>query len=389
MDSTVTSPFDEPVDFVEDHTEQGTDHTYIGDPIFQRETTGFASTVTDQYVLHGQWGKDKETPASLLVFQFQLRSNSASKGSRRFRKASIRLTFKSQSGIAAQDPAIRSYAPTQDGVNRLIPSKVIRENERHGAALARAQLGPAPVGVGFTYDTKDIFKWEKNLYANISASISTSGNERARKGYNVIEWTITENPREKQIPTTFQLAVLLERNNDKPFFVQAERDCSVDALYAIVETLKDGTQALSKLVGSKKPVRIFEPKVEKEIGRLDYPESPNLAAGELGLLSEGRGIDRFASIHVAELVEPRSIHGGIALTGDGQKQDDANRAEAGQGQGGDKDGGGGKEEGKEDEEKKDEEGKDGEGNDREGEGEVDEEAKMTEAEHGAAGDAEE
>ncbi|KAK3684175.1 hypothetical protein B0T22DRAFT_539092 [Podospora appendiculata] len=322
--------FNIPVPFVDDPEEQGTNRTYLGNPLFQLETSGFTSTVTEQYVLHGRLTKEDETPASLVIVHFSLHRDSRV-GSRRFRKVTIGLTFTSASGQPSEDPAIRCFAPAQDGNIGVIPTTVLRQSEREAKGSAKLDGGAiAPVSLGFVYGRKDQSQWDEHLLAIVSAKSEASSRTRDREGYNVVKFTITENHAQKQIPDSYQLAVVLERKNNEPFLVKAKVDASVDALYSLAGATKS-------LIGLKQPVKTYHPAAKTELGKLDYPEDAKVDSSALGLLVNGRELDNFAYVHVVEQVTPVSLYGGTQPA-DRRPEAQGKDEQGGQdGQGGDED----------------------------------------------------
>ncbi|KAK3314862.1 hypothetical protein B0H66DRAFT_563829 [Apodospora peruviana] len=300
-----TEEFDVPVPFIEDPDDQGTNRTYLGTPLFQVETTNFTSTVTEQYVLHGKLSREGKEPASLVVVHFSLHSDSSVK-SRRFRKVTISLTFTSASGQAADDPAIRCFAPAQDGNIGVIPTAVTRQTQHQAGASAKVDAAPIPASLGFSYDWQSQAAWKEHVMATISAKNEASTRTRDRDGFNVVQWTITENGKQKQIPDSYQLAVVIERKSaDEPFMVQAKVHASVDALHAMANA-----SDLKSLIGLRWPVKTYEPAKKAGSGKLEYPEDAKVDGEELGLLVKGRELDKFAYVHVIELVAPLSIYGG-------------------------------------------------------------------------------
>jgi len=298
--------FSIPVPFIEDPDPQGTLRTYIGTPLLQVDRTSFTSTVTEQFVLHGQLSKESKEPASLIVLHFSLHSGSHSK-SRRFRNVTLRLTFTSVSGQASEDPAIRCFAPAQDGNIGVIPTTVLQQTQHHIGASAKVDAAPLPASVGFAYDWRDRVEYKRHVLATISAKAEAFPRTRDRDGFNVVEWTITENDKEKQIPDSYQLAVVIERKSpDEAFNVQAKVRASIDARHAVAA----GASSLKALIGLKQPARKYEPGKKAGSGKLEYPEGAEVDAEELGLLVEGRELDKYSYVHVLELVAPLSIYGG-------------------------------------------------------------------------------
>ncbi|KAK3387954.1 hypothetical protein B0H63DRAFT_471243 [Podospora didyma] len=299
--------FGVPVDFVEDPGDHGFNRTYVGNPLFQVEASGFTSTVTEQYALHGYLSSEGKELASLVVVHFSLYRSSGSRG-RRFRSVTISLTFVSSTDQPSDDPAVRCFAPAQDGAIGVIPTTVQRQVQHNGNVSAKIDAAPAPVNLGFLYERKDQAEFEQHLLATISAKPGVSTRTRDRDGHNVVEWTITENHREKLIPDSYQLAVVIERKNDEPFTVQAKVNASVDALHAISE-------AAQRFVGLRQPVRKYDPIRKREVGTLEYPENTRPDRTELKSLVKGRELDKYSYVHVVEQVAPVSIYGGVQPSG--------------------------------------------------------------------------
>ncbi|KAK4216523.1 hypothetical protein QBC37DRAFT_91830 [Rhypophila decipiens] len=298
--------FDVAVPFIEDPEDQGTNRTYLGTPLFQVERTSFSSTVTEQYVLHGSLSKEGKEPASLVVLHFSLHSGSHS-NSRRFKKVTLSLTFSSVSGQASDDPAIRCFAPAQDGNIGVIPTTVLQQTQHHVGGSVKVDASPLPASVGFAYDWRDRAEYKKHVLATISAKSTASTRTRDRDGFNVVEWTISENDKEKQIPDSYQLAVVIERKDGhEAFIVQAKVRATVDTRHAVAT----GLSSLKSLVGLKQPVKTYEPGKRALSGKLEYPEHAQVDAEELGFLVKGRELDKYSYVHVVELVAPVSIYGG-------------------------------------------------------------------------------
>ncbi|KAM7199714.1 hypothetical protein V8F20_005584 [Naviculisporaceae sp. PSN 640] len=298
--------FNVPVPFIDDPEELGTNRTDLGTPIFQVERTNFTSTVTEQYVLHGKLSDEGNVPASLVILNFRLH-NGSHRSSRRFCKVTLSLTFSSVTGQAADDPAIRCFAPAQDGNIGVIPTTILQQTQHHVGGSVKADVAPLPASVGFAYDWRDRAEYKKHVLATISARPSASSLTRDRAGFNVVEWTISENDKEKQIPDSYQLAVIIERKSrDEAFMVQAKVKAKVDPWHAVAGSLAD----LRSLVGLRQPVKTYEPGKKAESGKLEYPEDAKVDAEGLGLLVKGRELDRFSYVHVLELVAPLSIYGG-------------------------------------------------------------------------------
>lgn len=298
--------FDVPVPFIDDPEALGTNRTDLGTPMFQVELTNFTSTVTEQYVLHGKLSEKGNVPASLIILNFRLH-NGSHRSSRRFRNVTLSLTFSSVTGQAADDPAIRCFAPAQDGNIGVIPTTILQHTQHHVGGSVKADAAPLPASVGFAYDWRDRAEYKKHVLATISARPSASSLSRDRVGFNVVEWTISENEKEKRIPDSYQLAVIIERKSrDEPFIVQAKVNAKVDPWHAVAKTLDE----LRSLVGLKQPIKTYEPGKKAESGRLEYPEDAKVDAERLGLLIKGRELDKFSYVHVLELVAPLNIHGG-------------------------------------------------------------------------------
>lgn len=298
--------FSIPVPFIEDPDPLGTNRTYIGLPLFQVERTNFTSTVTEQFVLHGQLSRESKAPASLIILHFSLHNGSHSK-SRRFRKVTLTLTFTSVSGEASDDPAIQCFAPAQDGNIGVIPTTVRQQTQHHAGASAKVDAAPVTASVGFAYDWRERAEYKKHVLATISAKTEASTLTRDRHGFNVVEWTMTENDKEKQIPDSYQLAVVIERKSrDEAFDVQAKVRASIDVRHAVA----DGASHLKSLIGLKQPARRYDPGKRAGSGKLEYPENAEIDAEELALLVKGRELDKYSYAHVLELVEPLSLYGG-------------------------------------------------------------------------------
>ncbi|KAK0723275.1 hypothetical protein B0T26DRAFT_257276 [Lasiosphaeria miniovina] len=293
------------VPLIFDPNEQGTNRTYLGNPIIQVEASGFTTTVTEQFVLHGQLSSSNKVPASLVVVHFSLHRDTSSKN-RRFRHVTVGLTFTSSSDQPADDPAIRCFAPAQDGSIGVILTTVVRQQQHNASASAKVDAAPAPINLGFSYEWKNQADWDQHVFATVSAKASMSTRTRDREGNNVVEWTVTENDREKQIPDSYQLAVIIERKNNNPFIVQAKVDASVDVLYALKEATK-------RVIGVRRPFKTYDPDKRSETGKLEYPENAKIDGAELGSLVSGRELDKYSYVHIVEQVTPVSLYGGTQV----------------------------------------------------------------------------
>jgi hypothetical protein len=85
------------------------------------------------------------------------------------------------------------------------------------------KITPKEAGeLGATYSTRQLEHFDKMVQAEVEAFASPSDDSSSRKGrHNCIEWHIMENPAQKTIPKIAQLAVVLGRRDDEPFYVTA------------------------------------------------------------------------------------------------------------------------------------------------------------------------
>jgi len=319
--TTTTTAIDQsfsslPIPFIPDPDIHGTNRTHLGTTLAQVDLTGFASTVRERYVLHGHLGDASQTPATLFVVHFRLHRDSSLK-SRRFRRVRLSLTFTCPAGGgASDDPAILCFAPAQDGDVGVIPTAVLRRSAHNGEATAGVDAAAAAgVNMGFKYGWEKEAEWSQHELATVSGTASESVFARDREGAcNVVTWTVEENGRQRRIPDSYQLAVVVERRGGElPVQVRAEVDASVDWIYGAAEVSQ-------RMVGLRRPAKVYDPGRVREIGVLEpgpgHGGAPLVEADSLARLVRGTELDKLTYVHVVEHVQPATLYGGA------QQQDD-------------------------------------------------------------------
>jgi Cornifin (SPRR) family len=187
-------------------------------------------------VSHGTLSPEGQL-ASLLIFEFKFISQ---KESRRFKKATVTLTFEDAEKNASNDPEVRRIAPEDlFKMNKTSRSVDITNKTNFGITA-----GMTPVGGNVGHE------WEIKQTKAIEHSARLTGSKRLiRESFsgpeNTVIWSMEENrDRDKKdgIPSFLRTAVVLGRTSDEPF-----------SFHIKIQTEVDISSRLEKLFGVGKP----------------------------------------------------------------------------------------------------------------------------------------
>lgn len=133
--------------------------------------------------------------------------------------------------------------------------------------------------------------------ATVSGTAGQRPYSKGRDGENFVEWAIGENENEKRNADSVDVAVLLRRPNDAPFWLDFNGvKASIDFLYSVKEKLKDAKEGIKDLIGVE---------VAPDIWTYDPPSKPgdDLAGVDrknMKALQEGDVLETYAFIHILD-----------------------------------------------------------------------------------------
>ncbi|KAG5770591.1 hypothetical protein H9Q69_002204 [Fusarium xylarioides] len=287
---------------VEDPELSGTTRAEIAQNIFQHAASDFSIIIREQYVVHGKWSEagTNHSAASFLVFRVELHSRSP-KQNRRFKHVLLRLRFeRDPPGRPADDPIVKCFEPAQGVVITHLPTEVALSKERGVDANLGIETNPSLAKATIRYGGQNTTSWQRHETVRIAGSAkmtpdSRSEEEGKRLGDDLIEWSFHENPREKEIPDSYGLAVLLQRPDlGSNFRITFEVKATVDFWYQ-VRTL------IERFNGWQKRTRLYDPSRQGSCPDGVDPQN-------LGDLSEGLKLSKFSFNHLPESVKPAQIY---------------------------------------------------------------------------------
>ncbi|KAI1115418.1 hypothetical protein F5Y14DRAFT_128937 [Nemania sp. NC0429] len=169
-------------------------------------------------VIHGDYTPDGDA-ATLLVFEFNFLSM---KRSRRFKTATITLTFEDASGDLSNRPEVVMIAP--DG-NFLINKTTDKRDIKHSV---NTSLNTSATGVGGTLG----YNWEMSGTKEIDHATTLVGTKHRFADWgkdDVARWNLEEDDvKNAGIPSSLRTAVLLRRRANVPFRFTIDVDAGVD-----------------------------------------------------------------------------------------------------------------------------------------------------------------
>jgi hypothetical protein len=267
----------------------------LADNISQVEASGFSIVLREKLVLHGEWAPG-EGSATLLVYRVELGNGSLSGDkSRRFKQLSLKFRFeRDPKATAAEDPFVGAYAPAQGTSITFLPTTVreTREQAINGSVEVDGQMVPAKFVVGL--ESKKGSEYERHARVKITgrALKTLRDGGMSRKGDDRVEWSIQENPKEKDIPDSYGLAIIVRRPDKSNFKVSFDLKAKVDWWYDVARKFQFvGEEQRSKTYNVSAKAK---GKIPKEV------ESANLSK-----LEESLKLDSlFAFTHLPEEMQP-------------------------------------------------------------------------------------
>ncbi|KAF5582946.1 ankyrin-3 [Fusarium pseudocircinatum] len=273
----------------------------LGSNIYQHEACGFTIILRQTHIAHGKWADDPDVEnnfASLLVFRIELHSKHP-KHKRRFRDVHITLKF---SDDISQDPAdrpvIKCFEPGQQGSIILHRTPVTRSQETLLGAEGRLSGQPAEAGI--KYESKSVQSYEQHDGVSISAvakmSATTSKDKTPLLGDDRVEWYISENKSQMEVPDSCGLAVLLKRRNNKNFKAHIKVKANVDFWYEV-------RSITESFLGAQNGSVSYDPTVQGTYPDLVDPKN-------LAKLEEGLELSKLSFSHLPEDVSPLRFYPG-------------------------------------------------------------------------------
>lgn len=286
------------LELIQDPSLTGTAREELLEALHEHEATGFRITVRQKYVVHGTYtGGDTNQPASLIVLQFELRST-ATNQHRRFRHLDVSMQFVTDpKRTPALDPFIKSFAPAQKGVICLLPTSVLQQQESTLGASVDVQQPPVPLGLNLSAEKKKAEEWKQIRRVTILA-LATKTQDRGggRLGEDKVQWILTENEKQKAIPDTFAVGVVVRRSGDSKFKVVFDLKAKVDFWYG-AEVLWQKTKDKISFSGVSEASKVFDPTVQGSA-----PNNTDL--NNLKSFVEGNELGNLVFVHLPEEVTP-------------------------------------------------------------------------------------
>jgi hypothetical protein len=284
------------LDLIPDPSLTGTAREELLEALHEHEASGFRITVRQKYAVHGAYvDGDNSQPASLLVLQFELRSTVANQH-RRFRHLDVCLQFITDpEQTPAHDPFIKCFAPAQKGIICLLPTAVLQKQE----STLRAGLDAEhpPLKVNLSREKKKAEEWEQIRRVTISASATkTQQRGGGRLGEDKVQWILTENEKQKAIPDTFALGVVVRRSGNSKFKVIFDLKAKVDFWYGTEVVWQKAKDKVS-FSGVRESSKVFDPSIQG-------PAPNNEVAKNLKSLVEGDELDKLVFVHLPEEFTP-------------------------------------------------------------------------------------
>ncbi|KAF4996426.1 hypothetical protein FGRMN_4483 [Fusarium graminum] len=273
----------------------------LGSNIYQHEASGFSMVLRQTHLAHGKWTDDLDVEnnfASLLVFKIEMHSKHP-KHKRRFRDVHIRLKFLNDT---SQDPAdrpiVKCFEPGQQGSIILHRTPVARSQET--LVGAEGKLSGQPAEAGIKYERKSVQSYEQHDGVSISAvakmSATASKDKTSTLGDDRVEWYISENKSQMELPDSCGLAVLLKRRNNNNFKAHIKVTANVDFWYEV----RSITQSF---FGARDGFVSYDPNVQGTYP--DVVDPKNLAK-----LEEGLELSKLSFSHLPEEVSPFRFYTG-------------------------------------------------------------------------------
>jgi hypothetical protein len=309
-DQTQTQNTDFVLHLVTKAGEEGQSRTRLESAVYEHQASGFKVAFRPVYLVHGTLASGGE-PASLVVFKCELVKTGGAQKQRRFRELTVKLRFERDPlENPAADPVILCYAPAQQGNLYLLPTVVKRSEEKELGAAAGGEFSGAKADLH--YNQKSQEEWDQLRVALVTADSwkdQTKGG--GRKGDNVVEWTVTENEKQKAIPDTFALGVVLGRVGEPNFKVNIDVTAKVDFWYGLEISWQKMKQKFSS--SKKREDQVIEFEGEGKTQGIVYnpaiqgtaPDQTDLKA--LQKFVDGDKLDKLVYLHLPEEVEARKF----------------------------------------------------------------------------------
>ena len=281
-------------DLHDDLTETG--RPRLDDNIGQVEASGFSIVLREKLVLNGTWAPG-EGRATLLVYRVELGNNSDR--SRRYKQLSLKFRFeRDPPATPAEDPFVGAYAPAQGTSITFIPTTVreSREQTISGSVEVDGQIVPAKFSVG--YENKRGSEYERHARVKITgrALKTLRHGGTSRKGDDRVEWAIQENPKEKDIPDSYGLAIIVRTQDESNFKVSFDLKAKVDWWYDVAKKIQ--------FTGEKQRSKTYDVSAKAKCNIPDGLDSSNLSKLEEGLKLDSM----FAFTHLPEAMQPIQIY---------------------------------------------------------------------------------
>jgi hypothetical protein len=300
------------LDLIEDPEDLGAAKTFRGDQVTQQRSTGLVLVLRQLFAIHGTWqSRSSESseelaegdwdpvegvgePASLLVYNLEL-SNQSKWKSTRFKVLKLGFRFESIHKMAAADPVVKSFSPGSDGKIGFFPTSVVRSKKKTVTGAIDAGQLPISVPTSVTKGFEEGWDWKEDVRSTLEAVVTTSSYNRSRKQEDQVEWTLKENPLQKDIPDRYTFAILLWRANDDVFNMHFKANINGGVLNA----LSSGAQKIKRIVGAYKPTVGYTP---IRTAPSKCPLGINL--NKLGELRRGDELDKIVFQNASQAMQP-------------------------------------------------------------------------------------
>lgn len=285
------------LELIEDPSLTGTAREELLEALHEHEASKFRITIRQKYMVHGTYcDGDTDQPASLIVLQFELRSTANQH--RRFRHLDISMQFVTEpKHTPARDPFIKCFAPAQKGDIYLLPTSVVRQEESTRSASIDVEHPPVPLKLNLSAERKKAQEWEQIRRVTMSG-LATKTQERGggRLGEDKVQWILTENEKQKAIPDTFTVGVVVRRSWNSKFKIIFDLKAKVDFWYGagvLWRKVKDRVT----FSGVSEASKTFDPDVQG-------PAPNNTDLNNLKYFVEGNELDKLVFVHLPEEFTP-------------------------------------------------------------------------------------
>ncbi|KAJ9412546.1 hypothetical protein FOXG_14872 [Fusarium oxysporum f. sp. lycopersici 4287] len=236
------------------------------DQIATYKTSGFKIAVLEKHIVHGHYDGDESTPASLLVYEFHVRSERKNL-KRRIRFLSVSVRFETDPpGSPSQDPFLISWEPAMKATVA-VNSNIVKHTEGEDTKLAVvAKKGPVPLEATVERGRSKQIEFDRPDRVLCSSNPSkTPGRGGERKNYDKVVWMLHENKSQEMLPDAFCAAMVVKRTpkvNMKVVFevgvyIDWWRDVSASLGKAATEVFK-GRREMSKTYNVTEPGEVLD-----------------------------------------------------------------------------------------------------------------------------------